>query len=604
MDSDDGGTSREVESLQQFEIEKGTCVSSISDLAALAEKMRLLDAARALRGMKDDLQRGSFHIAVLGGFKRGKSTLVNALIGASVLPTGIIPLTSVLTKIEYGEDTRAEVAFDDGRTVAVAVQALQEYVTERGNPGNRKGVVEVRVFANSDILREGVTIVDTPGIGSTYLKNTDVTYGFLSRMDAAIFVIAADPPIGQMELQFLKSVSANVGKILFVLNKIDNVTESERVESVNFCQSVIKGSLGLKEVTVYPISARTALDSRNRGDVKGLSRSGLLELENEVRLSLIRGKGREAIRLARKRALQAASDLSTAIRLEVSMLERPISELDTRIRQLDSSLDEAKRRMDELGIHIQGAVRQIISRLENRLQEHKERMKPSLLAALEDFAENAGPGLGRGEFVKAIERHISESLVGAYAPIISEEERAVLEEYSQAISRFERQIDAVSDDVLEELSRVFGLSGRLRLGDDPPVERSRFYFDRIVVLNYDTVLPAELPFVLPMPIFKKKVVKRARNVLLSELEKHAGKIRYDFDYRLSESSRTIESEMRSRLRLLSEAIESASSSARALREKALGEKRERVDELKARESELQGAVDRLVRVLSEVSHDP
>jgi GTP-binding protein EngB required for normal cell division len=603
MDSNDGGPSRDAESLQQFESERKICISSISDLADLTEKMCLLGATKTLRAMKDNLQKGYFHLAVLGGFKRGKSTLVNALIGADVLPTGIIPLTSVLTQIGYGHETQAEVAFDDGRTVAVAVHTLEEYVTERGNPGNRKGVTEVRVFTNSDILRQGVTIVDTPGVGSTYLKNTEVAYGFLSRMDAAVFVMAADPPIGQMELQFLQGVCANVGKVLFVLNKIDSVTESERAESVDFCQSVIKSSLGLKEVRVFPISARMALDSRKRGDMDVLSRSGLLELEKEVRLFLIKGKGREAIRLGCERAMRIASDLSTAIKLEATMLEWPVSKLNTRILQLDSSLEEAKRRIEGLGIQIQGATGQIISRLDNRLQEHKERLEPSLLAALEDFAKNVNPGFGRGEFVKSIEHYVSEALVGAYTPIVLEEEKIVLEEFSQAMSRFERHIDAISDDVREELSRLFILSGHSRLGDRPSVERSRFHFDRIDVLNHGAMLPMELPFILPISIFRRKVMKRARKVLLSELEKHAGKIRYDLDYRLSESARSMEAEMRSRLRLLLEALESASSSARSLREKALREKLERIDELEARESDLQIAVGQLIQVLSEVSPD-
>jgi tRNA U34 5-carboxymethylaminomethyl modifying GTPase MnmE/TrmE len=187
-----------------------------------------------LSEVRAKLEHEAFNLVILGQFKRGKSTFINALLGEPILPTAIVPLTSVVTILRYGPKLRVEVHYVDDRRQEVDLYELPAHITEKGNPRNKKGVKEVTVFYPSEYLKAGVRIIDTPGAGSVYSHNTDVAYAYLPHVDAAIFVVSADPPLSNSEHQFLKDVRSFVDKLFFVLNKIDQVSNDDRIESLEF----------------------------------------------------------------------------------------------------------------------------------------------------------------------------------------------------------------------------------------------------------------------------------------------------------------------------------------------------------------------------------
>ncbi len=137
------------------------------------------ETRKALMETRAKLAEGAFNLVVLGQFKRGKSTLINALLGEKILPTAIVPLTSVVTILRYGPQLRVEVQYLDERKQEVQLADLPAYITERENPRNQKGVKEVTVFYPSAYLKGGLRIIDTPGAGSVYSHNTDVAYAYL-----------------------------------------------------------------------------------------------------------------------------------------------------------------------------------------------------------------------------------------------------------------------------------------------------------------------------------------------------------------------------------------------------------------------------------------
>ena len=148
---------------------------------------------------------------------------------------------------------------------------LPQYVTEAGNPDNAKNVTIADVFVPAPILRDGLILIDTPGVGSTYLGGTKVTFQFLDRVDFAVFVLAVDPPVGQQELELLSSIASKSNRILFVLNKIDYVDSAELNESIQYCQKIISEHLGPNVgsgLKIYPLSAKLALEGRLRCDTE------------------------------------------------------------------------------------------------------------------------------------------------------------------------------------------------------------------------------------------------------------------------------------------------------------------------------------------------
>jgi len=155
-------------------------VAEPGELEPLAQRLTALSAhrpglARRAQRLADRIATQRFHIAVLGEFKRGKSTLVNALIGQPLLPSGVVPLTTVATEVHFGSE-QTTVIFADGRRRIVAPDVLGDDVTERGNPSNTKHVDRVEVAVGTAFGAPGLVLVDTPGIASVNQHND--AYGF------------------------------------------------------------------------------------------------------------------------------------------------------------------------------------------------------------------------------------------------------------------------------------------------------------------------------------------------------------------------------------------------------------------------------------------
>jgi ribosome biogenesis GTPase A len=161
--------------MSDYDLLKQNLLNTVSTLKPLIRE----EQRQSLADVGAKLQEEAFNLVILGQFKRGKSTFINALLGEDLLPTAIVPLTSVVTVIQYGPRVRVCVQFMDGKEKDVPVSDLSELITERGNPNNHKRVQEVTIYHPSPYLQGGVRIIDTPGVGSVYRHNTDVAYRYL-----------------------------------------------------------------------------------------------------------------------------------------------------------------------------------------------------------------------------------------------------------------------------------------------------------------------------------------------------------------------------------------------------------------------------------------
>ena len=159
--------------------------------------------------------------------KRGKSSFINALLGAEILPTGVLPVTAIITEIKYGLTPEATSFTPPELREQVDLGTLADYITESGNPGNKKQVASVELAYPSPFLESGIILIDTPGIGSTHAHNTRTTEGYLEQVDAGIVVLSVDPPITEVESHFIRNVKEEIPKLFFILNKIDAVSADE-----------------------------------------------------------------------------------------------------------------------------------------------------------------------------------------------------------------------------------------------------------------------------------------------------------------------------------------------------------------------------------------
>jgi len=228
----------------------GEAVGTLRQLALAAGAD---DLAREAAMIAERLEEQRFNVACVGQFKRGKSTLVNALVGLPILPTGVLPVTSLPTILRFGPlGARVHTR---GGWIPIPPQDLGEFVTEEGNPANTKDIQAVEVLVPAAVLQEGLCLVDTPGIGSVFEANSAATREFLPQIDAALVVLGADPPISGEELHLVERLAAQVDALLFVVNKVDRVTETERDQATEFLRRTLAARLHRVDERVYQVSA-------------------------------------------------------------------------------------------------------------------------------------------------------------------------------------------------------------------------------------------------------------------------------------------------------------------------------------------------------------
>jgi len=229
------------------------------------------------------LAEDRFNLAVVGQFKRGKSSLMNAIIERNLLPTGLLPLTSAITALCYGPQERI-ILKRTGWAIdhEIELKELPDYVTEQGNPGNEKGVIEARIEMPTPFLRRGLYFVDTPGIGSTRQTNTATTYNFLPQADAVIFVTSVESPLSEPEENFLRDIQGYVRRLFIVANKIDLLSPQEQDQVLSYIQSGLNNLVQDSNVQLYPLSARNALEAKLQDDAQALDASGLPTFERAL----------------------------------------------------------------------------------------------------------------------------------------------------------------------------------------------------------------------------------------------------------------------------------------------------------------------------------
>ena len=249
----------------QLTIDTSPAETFLLRLAEVAEVFNAEHIVADARSLSERLSDGRFYVACIRQFKRGKSSVLNALVCNSVLPTGVVPVTTVPTVVRYGVSIFARIRFDSGAWTTIPVETLDQYVSEEKNPENSKHVTGLEVFVPSALLATGMCFVDTPGLGSVFTGNTEATREFIPHIDAALVVIGADPPLTGEELALVEAISKHTQEVIVVLNKADRTTDTERHEAIDFAREHLEKRLHRPLDSVFEISAAERLEHSSTG---------------------------------------------------------------------------------------------------------------------------------------------------------------------------------------------------------------------------------------------------------------------------------------------------------------------------------------------------
>jgi small GTP-binding protein len=297
----------------------------------LAEILRMVpyEAGRAgqLRELFGRLAEDRFNLVVVGRFSRGKTSLMNALLGMDRLPTGVVPLTSVITTVGYGSEERVTLHYPGTSLFTdIRLDQLPDYITERGNPGNQRGVSIAEVQLPAAILRRGFHFVDTPGLGSSIAENTRTTEAFLPEADAFVLVTSFDSPLSAEEGAVLRAARGKGRRVFLVVNKQDAVSQDDRNVVLDHIAAQLEAIFGDDLPSVFPVSARQGLQARLVGDAAGVSASGLRALEQALIAFLVSGKRREfLLAMCSRMSAELAGSGAAAATARLDVLRRAIA---------------------------------------------------------------------------------------------------------------------------------------------------------------------------------------------------------------------------------------------------------------------------------------
>ena len=273
-------------------------------------------AENRARDLLARLAADTFQLAVVGQFSRGKTTLMNALLGGPYLPMGALPMTSVITTVRYGSRPKAIVRRRaSGLGAEVPLAQVAEYIAQASVTRAEHQVVSAEVEVPAEVLRLGFEFIDTPGVGSAIEINTATTRRFLPQADAVIFVTGLDSPLTQAEAGFLADAARHVGKMFLVLNKRDLVSGQDVGAALEFVRNRLRQDLGMSGPRLFPLSALQALEAVVQGDDGLLAASGLPDLHAELREFLAAGKTRLFLRNIADRAAGLVAGQQRGLRL-------------------------------------------------------------------------------------------------------------------------------------------------------------------------------------------------------------------------------------------------------------------------------------------------
>ena len=309
--------------------------SLLRQLKDFAERLNLQGLVNSIDDTLHRVETNTFSIAVVGEFKRGKSTFINALLGRDILPSDILPTTATLNRVTYGLKPLVKIQFKDGLEELIALEELSNYVTKLTPESEAisSTIQEAIVYYPVSYCQNNVDIIDTPGLSDDETM-TEITLSVLPHVDVAILVVMALSPLSESERDFLENhlLNEDLGRILFVVTGIDRCNKPEDVEKIvanvenRIKTYIISGTekrygreseeykaciSRIVQPKVFPISAYQALQAKQSRDNDLMVKSRFREFEAALETFLTEERGVIFLQVPINRVISASKEILT-----------------------------------------------------------------------------------------------------------------------------------------------------------------------------------------------------------------------------------------------------------------------------------------------------
>lgn len=406
-------------------------------------------AYEKLTELQQDIKNDFFVVVVLGEFKRGKSTFINALIGNDLLPTDVLPETATINALIYNEKPELEIIMQDGSVECGQVErSFLERFSAKNQTDECSKIKYLKIGYPFKLLNNNVVIVDTPGVSDLNEQRCDVTYNFIPKANAVLFLLDANSPLKKSEIDFIeeKLLAQGIDNIIFLVNKYDNIDDEEDEDfwenlQVHMLKAFSESEHPLKALNMYPLSAKMALRGVLEQKQNFIDASGIMEIKTTLQKTVSEGRVEEE-KLARYKArmqtvlLGLGSELENKRALKSADLEK-LREAQAGLQEL---FDEQLENKQKLAGFVEEEKKNIIAMTDKSLRFFYKRLEERIIDDVQFYK-----GLDFKDYVeqrvsKAIQRELENWLM-SYAPNIDVLLRTVEQEIARGISyRFNQKI--------------------------------------------------------------------------------------------------------------------------------------------------------------------
>lgn len=437
----------------------------LARLAEAADVAGLDSVARDIRTVRiPKLDEERFSLVVLGEFNHGKSTFVNALLGQAVLPTGITPTTAVLAHLSHGPALRADLVLQSGERRSIDPARLGDFATVEGLAGNPAApkndgdgggdaIHYIDLQVPAPVLEGRLTIVDTPGVNDINEQRAEITYGYIPRADAAVFLLDGTQILTASERQFLEEriLRSSRERLIFVMAKADLLDEAELAETTRFAREHLARIV--PEPAIFPVSARRELAGKRE-------LSGFGPLLAHIGATV----GTDRRRLLLDHALADGARLSAFVRQSLAMrrrsLELPLPELEERIGRARARLAAGQKGLDAAAGTIRAETTALKARVRQDLAQFTGELREALAADLEKvdghdirrylsfFIQDTWKAWleGEGEIIAAELERLAEKILEVANENVRDVTDAVAAELGPTETRIDLKIDTLKYD--------------------------------------------------------------------------------------------------------------------------------------------------------------
>ncbi|NPU85530.1 MAG: hypothetical protein HPY65_13720 [Syntrophaceae bacterium] len=473
-------------------------------------------------------------VAVFGQFKAGKSSFLNSLLGRRLLPVGVIPVTTVITRIMHGPEERAVVSHFDGTRTEISLDCLEEFTSEAKNPNNEKDVAVVDIDLPSLDRYWGLRFVDTPGLGSVFKYHMETSENWLPEVGSALLAISADRPLSDQDLVLIREVLRYTPEIVLILTKVDLLLPAQQDEVVRFFQATLKKELN-REFPIYLFSNRQDTDLlKNR-------------LETELLTPLARNRDSEFIRILHYKIRSLAGSCSSYLDIALKTSLRADEDRQALRDQILGEKSNITQIDEELMIMTRETCRYTRVNIDKYLNQFKRPLKEKLAARLaNDMASWHG---NLWKLSRRYEEWLRDVLTEELEEISQRENRnffGTLLKTQSALDRYLKSFRAILEGNIERVLDVRMATAQWNIEVDEP-SRPDIQVGHTFQFNYDL-----LWFLIPMVLFRRFFERHFLAQIPKQVEVNFSRLSNSWEERIN---RTIEDMRKQASRYIREEIE-------------------------------------------------